>query len=75
MLTQATKADDDDFQEFQEAPKGGLKDQPFADFQGASGGSFSTTIAPQQQSRYKALFVYLSIYPIKPIKALSRIEM
>uniref|UniRef100_A0A3P8WG04 Synergin gamma n=1 Tax=Cynoglossus semilaevis TaxID=244447 RepID=A0A3P8WG04_CYNSE len=48
--TMATKADDDDFQEFQEAPKGGLKDQPFADFQGASGGSFSTTIAPQQQS-------------------------
>uniref|UniRef100_A0AAQ5ZXM1 EH domain-containing protein n=1 Tax=Amphiprion ocellaris TaxID=80972 RepID=A0AAQ5ZXM1_AMPOC len=41
---QATKADDDDFQDFQEAPKPGAGDQAFAEFQGESGGSFPTTI-------------------------------
>uniref|UniRef100_A0A671TKZ2 Synergin gamma n=1 Tax=Sparus aurata TaxID=8175 RepID=A0A671TKZ2_SPAAU len=41
---QATKADDDDFQDFQEAPKAGAGDQAFTEFQGDSGGSFPTTI-------------------------------
>lgn len=52
--TQATKADDDDFQDFQEAPKAGAEDQAFTEFQGDSGGSFPTTIAPQHQNRYSA---------------------
>lgn len=55
ILTQVTKADDDDFQEFQEAPKSGTGDQAFSEFQGESGGSFSTAIAPPLQNRYSAL--------------------
>uniref|UniRef100_M4ABK0 Synergin gamma n=1 Tax=Xiphophorus maculatus TaxID=8083 RepID=M4ABK0_XIPMA len=42
---QGSKADDDDFQEFQGAPKAGAGDQAFADFQGESGGSFPTAAA------------------------------
>ena len=53
--TQATKADDDDFQDFQEAPKAGAGDQAFTEFQGDSGGSFPTTIAPQHQNRYSTV--------------------
>uniref|UniRef100_A0A3B5Q1J1 Synergin gamma n=1 Tax=Xiphophorus maculatus TaxID=8083 RepID=A0A3B5Q1J1_XIPMA len=41
-----SKADDDDFQEFQGAPKAGAGDQAFADFQGESGGSFPTLVRP-----------------------------
>ncbi|XP_058489251.1 synergin gamma isoform X2 [Solea solea] len=48
--TQGTKADDDDFQDFQEAPKAGTKDHSFTEFHGESGGSFPTTIAPQHQN-------------------------
>uniref|UniRef100_A0A8C6KQ02 Synergin gamma n=1 Tax=Nothobranchius furzeri TaxID=105023 RepID=A0A8C6KQ02_NOTFU len=40
---QAAKTDDDEFQDFQEAPKAGV-DQAFANFQGESGGSFPNTI-------------------------------
>ncbi|XP_029699396.1 synergin gamma isoform X3 [Takifugu rubripes] len=47
---QASKADDDDFQEFQEAPKPGVGDQTFSEFQGESAGSFPTTIAPPHQN-------------------------
>ncbi|XP_014888062.1 synergin gamma isoform X8 [Poecilia latipinna] len=42
---QGSKTDDDDFQDFQGAPKAGAGDQAFADFQGESGGSFPTTAA------------------------------
>ncbi|XP_032446550.1 synergin gamma isoform X1 [Xiphophorus hellerii] len=42
---QGSKADDDDFQDFQGAPKAGAGDQAFADFQGESGGSFPTAAA------------------------------
>uniref|UniRef100_A0A8D3CD22 Synergin, gamma n=1 Tax=Scophthalmus maximus TaxID=52904 RepID=A0A8D3CD22_SCOMX len=52
LLMQATKVDDDDFQDFQEAPKAGAKDPPFTEFQGESGGSFPTTTAQQHQNRY-----------------------
>uniref|UniRef100_A0A8C1V552 Synergin, gamma n=1 Tax=Cyprinus carpio TaxID=7962 RepID=A0A8C1V552_CYPCA len=38
---QATKADDDDFQDFQEAPKAGAGDDSFTDFQGETGGANS----------------------------------
>uniref|UniRef100_A0AAQ4P363 Synergin, gamma n=1 Tax=Gasterosteus aculeatus aculeatus TaxID=481459 RepID=A0AAQ4P363_GASAC len=43
---QGPKADDDDFQDFQEAPKPGGGDQSFTEFQGESAGSFPTTLAP-----------------------------
>uniref|UniRef100_A0AAQ6IC59 EH domain-containing protein n=1 Tax=Anabas testudineus TaxID=64144 RepID=A0AAQ6IC59_ANATE len=45
-------SDDDDFQDFQEAPKAGAGDQAFTEFQGESGGSFPTTIAPQHQNSF-----------------------
>lgn len=54
VLTQATKADDDDFQDFQEAPKAGAGDPAFTEFQGDSAGTFPTTIAPHHQNRYSA---------------------
>ncbi|XP_063061040.1 synergin gamma isoform X3 [Engraulis encrasicolus] len=49
---QATKAgDDDDFQDFQEAPKaGGAGDDSFSEFQGDSGSSFPTSVAGPQNS-------------------------
>ncbi|KAM3616479.1 uncharacterized protein V6R79_018837 [Siganus canaliculatus] len=57
---QAPKADDDDFQDFQEAPKPGAGDQSFSDFQGEAGGSFPATIAPQHQSNAPAMLTPLS---------------
>ncbi|XP_040901774.1 synergin gamma isoform X4 [Toxotes jaculatrix] len=58
--TQGTKADDDDFQDFQEAPKAGGGDQAFTEFQGESGGSFPTTIAPQHQNSTPAMLTPVS---------------
>ncbi|XP_070684829.1 synergin gamma isoform X4 [Pempheris klunzingeri] len=57
---QVTKADDDDFQDFQEAPKAGAADQAFTEFQGESGGSFPTTIAPQHQNSAPAMLTPVS---------------
>ncbi|XP_033487612.1 synergin gamma isoform X6 [Epinephelus lanceolatus] len=57
---QGTKADDDDFQDFQEAPKAGAGDQAFTEFQGESGGSFPTTIAPQHQNSAPAMLTPVS---------------
>ncbi|XP_030599589.1 synergin gamma isoform X9 [Archocentrus centrarchus] len=59
QISQGTKADDDDFQDFQEAPKAG-GDQAFSDFQGESGGSFPTTIAPQHQNSTPAMLTPVS---------------
>ncbi|XP_046718354.1 synergin gamma isoform X3 [Silurus meridionalis] len=42
---QGTKVDDDDFQDFQEAPKAG--DDSFTDFQGETGGTFPTVTSSQ----------------------------
>uniref|UniRef100_A0A1A8M7Z0 Synergin, gamma n=4 Tax=Nothobranchius TaxID=28779 RepID=A0A1A8M7Z0_9TELE len=56
---QAAKTDDDEFQDFQEAPKAGM-DQAFADFQGESGGSFPNTIAPQLQNSTPAMLTPVS---------------
>ncbi|XP_053502433.1 synergin gamma isoform X7 [Ictalurus furcatus] len=42
---QGTKVDDDDFQDFQEAPKAG--DDSFTDFQGETGGAFPTVTSSQ----------------------------
>ncbi|XP_043974921.1 synergin gamma isoform X3 [Gambusia affinis] len=42
---QGSKTDDDDFQDFQGAPRAGAGDQAFADFKGESGGSFPTAAA------------------------------
>ncbi|XP_039986306.1 synergin gamma isoform X8 [Xiphias gladius] len=57
---QGTKADDDDFQDFQEAPKAGAGDQAFTEFQGESGGSFPTTITPQHQNSVPAMLTPVS---------------
>uniref|UniRef100_A0A8C9W5D9 Synergin gamma n=1 Tax=Scleropages formosus TaxID=113540 RepID=A0A8C9W5D9_SCLFO len=43
-----TKPDDDDFQDFQEAPKAGTAEEAFTDFQGESGSTFP----PATQNRY-----------------------
>ncbi|XP_034025076.1 synergin gamma isoform X3 [Thalassophryne amazonica] len=48
--TQGTKADDDDFQDFQEAPKAGTGDQSFTEFKGELGSAFPMTIAPPHQN-------------------------
>uniref|UniRef100_A0A672LVR0 Synergin gamma-like n=1 Tax=Sinocyclocheilus grahami TaxID=75366 RepID=A0A672LVR0_SINGR len=45
---QATKADDDDFQDFQEAPKAGAGDDSFTDFQGETGGVFPSMTSSSQ---------------------------
>uniref|UniRef100_A0AAR2KNW0 EH domain-containing protein n=1 Tax=Pygocentrus nattereri TaxID=42514 RepID=A0AAR2KNW0_PYGNA len=50
-LFQGVKADDDDFQDFQEAPKAGGGDDSFTDFQGEMAGTFPS--ASSSQSRYK----------------------
>ncbi|XP_052431702.1 synergin gamma isoform X7 [Carassius gibelio] len=47
---QATKADDDDFQDFQEAPKAGAGDDSFTDFQGETGGAFPSMTSSSQSS-------------------------
>uniref|UniRef100_A0A673KCQ4 Synergin gamma-like n=1 Tax=Sinocyclocheilus rhinocerous TaxID=307959 RepID=A0A673KCQ4_9TELE len=46
-----TKADDDDFQDFQEAPKAGAGDDSFTDFQGETGGAFPS-MTPASQIRH-----------------------
>ncbi|XP_068173143.1 synergin gamma isoform X3 [Antennarius striatus] len=46
---QAAKVDDDDFQDFQEAPRAGAADKTFTEFQGELVGSFSSNLTPQQQ--------------------------
>ncbi|XP_051717906.1 synergin gamma isoform X5 [Ctenopharyngodon idella] len=45
---QATKADDDDFQDFQEAPKASAGDDSFTDFQGETGGAFPSMKSSSQ---------------------------
>uniref|UniRef100_A0A3B4AI02 EH domain-containing protein n=1 Tax=Periophthalmus magnuspinnatus TaxID=409849 RepID=A0A3B4AI02_9GOBI len=57
---QAAKTDDDDFQDFQEAPKPGTADSSFTDFQGESSGSFSTSIPPQPQNSMPAMLTPVS---------------
>ncbi|XP_072320503.1 synergin gamma isoform X2 [Eucyclogobius newberryi] len=54
---QATKTDDDDFQDFQEAPKPGTGDSSFTEFQGESSGSLS---APQPQNSVPAMLTPVS---------------
>ncbi|TNN62087.1 Synergin gamma [Liparis tanakae] len=57
---QGPKADDDDFQDFQEAPKAGAGDQAFTEFQGESGGGFPTTLASQHQQSASAMLTPVS---------------
>ncbi|XP_067451194.1 synergin gamma isoform X2 [Thunnus thynnus] len=57
---QATKTDDDDFQDFQEAPKPGAGDQAFTEFQGDSSASFPTSIASQHQNSAPAMLTPVS---------------
>ncbi|XP_041734295.2 synergin gamma isoform X2 [Coregonus clupeaformis] len=54
------KADDDDFQDFQEAPRAGGGDQSFTEFQGESGGTFPTTTPSQHQNSAPAILTPVS---------------
>ncbi|KAK5620569.1 hypothetical protein CRENBAI_022115 [Crenichthys baileyi] len=58
--TRGTKTEDDEFQDFQEAPKAGAGDQAFTDFQGESGGSFPTAAAHQHQNSTPAMLTPVS---------------
>uniref|UniRef100_A0A8C1SPI4 Synergin, gamma n=1 Tax=Cyprinus carpio TaxID=7962 RepID=A0A8C1SPI4_CYPCA len=51
----ATKTDDDDFQDFQEAPKAGAGEDSFTDFQGETGGGFPS-MTPSSQTLCPLLF-------------------
>ncbi|XP_049581127.1 synergin gamma isoform X6 [Syngnathus scovelli] len=57
---QGTKVEDDDFQDFQEAPKAGSGDQTFADFQGESSAKFPASTATQHQNSAPAMLTPLS---------------
>uniref|UniRef100_A0A8C7ZAV4 Synergin, gamma n=1 Tax=Oryzias sinensis TaxID=183150 RepID=A0A8C7ZAV4_9TELE len=59
----ATKSEDDEFQDFQEAPKAGTGDSTFSDFQGESGGSFPKTAVLQHQNRCDTLSSNKSMIP------------
>ncbi|MBN3325204.1 SYNRG protein, partial [Atractosteus spatula] len=54
---QVTKPDEDDFQDFQEAPKAGMADNSFTEFQGESSGAFPST---QPQSSAPVLLTPVS---------------
>ncbi|XP_051962858.1 synergin gamma-like isoform X3 [Xyrauchen texanus] len=56
---QAAKADDDDFQDFQEAPKAGARDDSFTDFQGETGGAYPA-MATSSQSGVPAMLTPVS---------------
>ncbi|XP_051521316.1 synergin gamma isoform X4 [Myxocyprinus asiaticus] len=56
---QAAKADDDDFQDFQEAPKAGAGDDSFTDFQGEMGRAYPT-MATSSQSGVPAMLTPVS---------------
>ncbi|XP_066551492.1 synergin gamma isoform X2 [Amia ocellicauda] len=58
--TQAQKPDDDDFQDFQEAPKAGSAQDSFTDFQGESAGGFPGTPSSQPPSNAPALLTPVS---------------
>ncbi|KAL6470911.1 hypothetical protein MHYP_G00195610 [Metynnis hypsauchen] len=55
---QGVKTDDDDFQDFQEAPKAGGGDDSFTDFQGEMVGTFPS--APSSQSSVPAILTPVS---------------
>ncbi|XP_065137553.1 synergin gamma isoform X9 [Paramisgurnus dabryanus] len=58
---QTAKADDDDFQDFQEAPKAGTGDDSFADFQGETAGAFpSMASSSSSQSGLPAMLTPVS---------------
>nr|XP_057935147.1 synergin gamma isoform X3 [Doryrhamphus excisus] len=57
---QGTKVDDDDFQDFQEAPKAGVGDQAFTDFHGESSASFPVSMALQHQNSAPSMLTPLS---------------
>ncbi|XP_034556548.1 synergin gamma isoform X10 [Notolabrus celidotus] len=57
---QVNKTDDDDFQDFQEAPKAGGGDPAFNEFKGDSGANFPATIAPQHQNSAPAMLTPVS---------------
>ncbi|KAG7484795.1 hypothetical protein MATL_G00054110 [Megalops atlanticus] len=59
-VPQETKLEDDDFQEFQEAPKAGTGRDSFSDFQGEKGGGFTCPAPSQPQSSVPPLLLPVS---------------
>ncbi|XP_061073417.1 synergin gamma-like [Conger conger] len=57
---QGTKPDDDDFQDFQEAPKAGASEDPFTDFQAEPGSTFPSTGHPQHHPSAPAILTPVS---------------
>ncbi|XP_060902876.1 synergin gamma isoform X4 [Labrus mixtus] len=57
---QVNKTEDDDFQDFQEAPKAGAGDPVFTEFKGDSGGNFPPSIASQHQNSAPAMLTPVS---------------
>ncbi|XP_039613197.1 synergin gamma isoform X2 [Polypterus senegalus] len=56
----SSKTDDDDFQDFQEAPKAGSNDDSFSDFKGESLRSFSNPASSQLQNSVPAMLTPIS---------------
>uniref|UniRef100_A0A8C1MPI9 Synergin, gamma n=1 Tax=Cyprinus carpio TaxID=7962 RepID=A0A8C1MPI9_CYPCA len=67
----ATKTDDDDFQDFQEAPKAGAGEDSFTDFQGETGGGFPSMTPSSQTTCGQTL--YCAVPALCPL--LFRCEM
>nr|XP_029528368.1 LOW QUALITY PROTEIN: synergin gamma-like [Oncorhynchus nerka] len=59
-VAQVGISDDDDFQDFQEAPRAGGGDQPFTEFQGESGETFPTTTSSLHQNSAPAILTPVS---------------
>ncbi|XP_036380019.1 synergin gamma-like isoform X2 [Megalops cyprinoides] len=59
-VPQETKLEDDDFQDFQEAPKAGARGDSFSDFQGEKGGGFTCPALSQPQSSAPPLLLPVS---------------
>ncbi|KAJ8280777.1 hypothetical protein GJAV_G00058860 [Gymnothorax javanicus] len=57
---QGTKADDDDFQDFQEAPKVGVSEDPFSEFQTEPGNGVLGTALPQNHTSGPAILTPVS---------------
>uniref|UniRef100_A0A8C4IGK7 Synergin, gamma n=1 Tax=Dicentrarchus labrax TaxID=13489 RepID=A0A8C4IGK7_DICLA len=66
QVIMATKADDDDFQDFQEAPKPGVGDQAFTEFQGESGEGFADFKSVSTDDGFTDFKTADSVSPLDP---------
>ncbi|TRY94644.1 hypothetical protein DNTS_021558 [Danionella cerebrum] len=59
-VQQASKTDEDDFQDFQEAPKAGSGEDSFTDFHGETGGTFPNKTPSSQSSSVPSMLTPVS---------------